>query len=70
MLVAIFWMYTGFGIKLCAAVMLPKFSAAKILPNPKFKKKIKEKNFMPNFWYKLWDLGLLRVSVALSLPIP
>ena len=47
------------------------FSAAKILPNPKLKKKIKEKkNFMPNFWYKLWDLGLLRVSVALSLPIP
>ena len=48
------------------------FSAAKILPNPKLKKKIKikEKNFMPNFRYKLWDLGLLRVSVALSLPIP
>ena len=45
MLVAIFWMYTGFGIRLCAAVMLPKFfSAAKILPNPKLKKKkIKEK---------------------------
>ena len=36
------WMYTGFGIILCAAVMLPKFSAAKILPNPKLKK-IKEK---------------------------
>ena len=51
MLVAIFWMYTGFGIKLCAAVMLPKFfSAAKILPNPKLKnKEIKEKNFMPKF---------------------
>ena len=32
------WMYTGFGILLCAAVMLPKFSAAKILPNPKLKK--------------------------------
>ena len=31
---------------------------------------IKEKIFMPNFRYKLWDLGLLRVSVALSLPIP
>ena len=44
MLVAIFWMYIGFGIRLCAAVMLPKFfSAAKILPNPKLKKKIKEK---------------------------
>ena len=36
------------------------FSAAKILPNPKLKKKIKEKNFMPNFRYKLLDLGLLR----------
>ena len=24
--------------RLCAAVMLPKFSAAKILPNPKFEK--------------------------------
>ena len=45
------------------------FSAAKILPNPKLKKK-KRKIFMPNFRYKLWDLGLLRVSVALSLPIP
>ena len=45
------------------------FSAAKILPNPKLKKKMKEKIFMPNFRYKLWDLGLLRVSVALSLPI-
>ena len=46
------------------------FSAAKILPNPKLKKiKEKKKNF-PNFRYKLWDLGLLRVSVALSLPIP
>ena len=45
MLVAIFLMYTGFGIRLCAAVMLPKFfSAAKILPNPKLKK-IKEKFF-------------------------
>ena len=32
------WMYTGFGIILCAAVMLPKFSATKILPNPKFEK--------------------------------
>ena len=70
MLGAIFWMYTGFGIRLCAAVMLPKFfSVAKILPNPKLKK-IKEKFFLPNFRYKLWDLGLLRVSVALSLPIP
>ena len=70
MLVAIFWMYTGFGIRLCVAVMLPKFfSAAKILPNPKLKK-IKENFFLPNFRYKLWDLGLLRVSVALSLPIP
>ena len=74
MLVAIFWMYTGFGIRLCASVMLPKFSAAKILPNPKLKK-IKEIFififiFLPNFRYKLWDLGLLRVSVALSLPIP
>ena len=48
------------------------FSAAKILPNPKLKKKInkRKKNFMSNFWYKLWDLGLLRVLVALSLPIP
>ena len=47
------------------------FSAAKILPNPKLKKKkFKRKIFMPNFRYKLWDLGLLRVSVALSLPIP
>ena len=45
------------------------FSAAKILPNPKLKK-IKEKFFLPNFRYKLGDLGLLRVSVALSLPIP
>ena len=45
------------------------FFAAKILPNPKLKK-IKEKFFLPNFRYKLWDLGLLRVSVALSLPIP
>ena len=35
------WMYTGFGIILCAAVMLPKFSAAKILPNPKLKNKRK-----------------------------
>ena len=33
-------------------------------------KKMKEKFFMSNFRYKLWDLGLLRVSVALSLPIP
>ena len=47
------------------------FSAAKILPNPKLKKKIKEKNFfLPNFQYKLGNLGLLRVSVALSLSIP
>ena len=70
MLVVIFWMYTGFGIRLCAAVMLPKFfSAAKILPNPKLKKN-KRKIFMPNFRYKLWDLGLLWISVALSLPIP
>ena len=47
------------------------FSAAKILPNPKLKK-IKENFlfFLPNFQYKLGDLGLLRVSVALSLPIP
>ena len=47
------------------------FSAAKVLPNPKLKK-IKENLFffLPNFRYKLWDLGLLRVSVALSLPIP
>ena len=45
------------------------FSAAKILPNLKLKK-IKENFFLPNFRYKLWDLGLLRVSVALSLPIP
>ena len=46
------------------------FSAAKILSNPKLKK-IKEKFFFfPNFRYKLWDLGLLQVSVALSLPIP
>ena len=44
-------------------------SAAKILLNPKLKK-IKEIFFLPNFRYKLWDLGLLRVSVALSLPIP
>ena len=36
------WMYTGFGIILCAAVMLPKFSAAKILPNPKLKNKRKK----------------------------
>ena len=35
------WMYTGFGIILCAAVMLSKFSAAKILPNPKLKNKRK-----------------------------
>ena len=35
------WMYTGFGIILCAVVMLPKFSAAKILPNPKLKNKRK-----------------------------
>ena len=35
------WMYTGFGIILCAAVMLPTFSAAKILPNPKLKNKRK-----------------------------
>ena len=51
MLVAIFWIYTRFGIRLCAAVMLPKFfSAAKILPNPKLKKKeIKEKNFYAEF---------------------
>ena len=45
------------------------FSVAKILPNPKLKK-IKEKKILPNFRYKLWDLGLLQVSVALSLPIP
>ena len=39
------WMYTGFGIVLYAAVMLLRFfSAAKILPNPKLKKK--EKNFI------------------------
>ena len=36
-------MYTGFGIVQYAAVMLPKFPAAKILPNPKLKNKIKEK---------------------------
>ena len=36
------WMYIGFGIILCAAVMLPKFSAAKILPSPKLKKKKKK----------------------------
>ena len=49
MLVAIIWifgysvnlMYTRFGIILCAAIMLPKFSAAKILPNPKLKNKRK-----------------------------
>ena len=35
------WMYTRFGIILCAVVMLPKFSAAKILPNPKLKNKRK-----------------------------
>ena len=35
------WMYTGFGIILCVAVMLPKFFAAKILPNPKLKNKRK-----------------------------
>ena len=48
------------------------FSAAKILPNPKLKKIKEKKNFffLPNFRYKLWDIGLLRVSVALSLPIP
>ena len=49
------------------------FSAAKILPNPKLKKNNnnnKRKIFMSKFRYKLWDLGLLRVSVALSLPIP
>ena len=52
MMVAIFgysvnWMYTGFGILLFTAVMLPKFSAAKILPNPKFE--IKEKKFIRGF---------------------
>ena len=36
------WMYTGFGIILCAAVMLLKISAAKILPNPKWKNKRKK----------------------------
>ena len=36
------WMYTRFGIILCAVVMLPKFSAAKILPNPKLKNKRKK----------------------------
>ena len=46
MLVAIFrysvnWMYIGFGIIVYAAVMLPKFSAAKILPNPELKNKRK-----------------------------
>ena len=41
------------------------FSAAKILPNPKLKKN-KRKIFMPNFWYKLWDLGLLRVFGGLK----
>ena len=39
------WMYTGFGIILCAAVMLLKFSTAKILLRLK---KIKEK-----FLYKV-----------------
>ena len=34
-------MYTGFGIIVYAAVMLPTFSAAKILPNPKLKNKRK-----------------------------
>ena len=46
------------------------FSAAKILPNPKLKKIKEIFFFLPNFRYKLGDLGLLRVSVALSLPIP
>ena len=34
-------MYTGFGIILYAIVMLMRFSAAKILPNPKLKNKRK-----------------------------
>ena len=52
MLVAIFWMYTGFGIRLCAVVMLPKFfSAAKNLPNPKLKK-IKE-----NFFFRIFGIN-------------
>ena len=46
------------------------FSAAKILPNPKIEKNKRNFFFLPNFRYKLWDLGLLRVLVALSLPIP
>ena len=46
MLVAMFgysinWMYTGFGITLYVAVMVPKFSAAKILSNPKLENKRK-----------------------------
>ena len=45
------------------------FPLLRFLPNPKLKKN-KRKIFMPKFRYKLWDLGLLRVSVALSLPIP
>ena len=44
---SVYWMYTGFGIKLYAAVMLPKFSAAKILQNPKLKNK--RKIFMGGF---------------------
>ena len=55
---------------MCSRHAAEVFSVAKILPNPKLKKKNKRKIFMPNFRYKLWDLGLLRVSVALSLPIP
>ena len=34
-------MDTGFGIILYAAVMLPRFTAAKILPNPKLEKERK-----------------------------
>ena len=34
-------MYIGFGIILYAAVMLPRFTVAKILPNPKLEKERK-----------------------------
>ena len=65
MLVAIFGCIQDLELDYVQPSCCRIFSAAKILPNPKLKK-----NFMPNFRYKYWDLGLLRVSVALSLPIP
>ena len=54
---------------MCSRYAAEVFPLLRFYTNPKLKKN-KRKIFMPNFRYKLWDLGLLRVSVALSLPIP